>query len=544
MSGYEEGNWTQLKKDLITKWGRVEPERGYRKDSLVQLINATQDEGGISNLSQYKRFIGEYETIITYLLRYKYIPQYNMFHEDILDCLSSDIKEAINKEMMKENVMVRAEDGGYLIPSMKILRKYIEQELEARVLVTKRLSPPRIAEQKESKNKERRVKFKEEVFSRIKEALKKMKEPKKTLKEQKEVVKDVAPAENEYVKQFMDQLNELPNVVTPQKKIIHSLQSNNQGLRPRDNVAPPPNRSVPYVLAQNSPQFSVKCYYCMEEGHSVRRCTELVEDRNNRWLIRKEGTRGTQKKARGKEQSGGTKEKEKPTAFISMDNWGDWDPPYISTGLEEPFGNAYGLRNTKQRIENQEKSKAQPLPSEEIIHPKCTIKKKTSIPGGFIEEEEAEEEKVIIPTKYKSSKPEEVVKPPEPTKSKPNTSEKEKKTNKKALIKISNMEVNKQLLIEEEGLIIEKVMKKFMDQKINLTLEEIVTISPKFKQELKFLSDKERKYLMSLKSINTQEQTTTQERIIHTQEEITIKIKCITLVPLESLRSQLGKMDI
>ncbi|MBW0555718.1 hypothetical protein O181_095433 [Austropuccinia psidii MF-1] len=53
-----------------------------------------------------------------------------------------------------------------------------------------------------------------------------------------------------------------------------------------------------------------------------------------------------------------------------------------------------------------------------------------------------------------------------------------------------------------------------MDQKINLTLEEIVTISPNFMQELKFLSNKERKYLMSLKSINSQEQTTTQEIII------------------------------
>ncbi|MBW0575369.1 hypothetical protein O181_115084 [Austropuccinia psidii MF-1] len=32
MPGYEEGDWTKLKKDLISKWGRVEPERIYRKD--------------------------------------------------------------------------------------------------------------------------------------------------------------------------------------------------------------------------------------------------------------------------------------------------------------------------------------------------------------------------------------------------------------------------------------------------------------------------------------------------------------------------------
>ncbi|MBW0520113.1 hypothetical protein O181_059828 [Austropuccinia psidii MF-1] len=110
MPGYEEENWSQLKKDLVTNWGEVEPEKRYRKDSLINLFNDTQDEGGISTLSQYKRFIGEYETIITYLHRYKYIPQDNMFHEDLFDCLSADIKGAISKEMIKENVMVRAED--------------------------------------------------------------------------------------------------------------------------------------------------------------------------------------------------------------------------------------------------------------------------------------------------------------------------------------------------------------------------------------------------------------------------------------------------
>ncbi|MBW0553818.1 hypothetical protein O181_093533 [Austropuccinia psidii MF-1] len=124
---------------------------------------------------------------------------------------------------------------------MKILKKYIEQELEARVLITKGLSPPKIAEQKESENKERRVQFKEGVLPGRQEALKKIKELTRTLKEQKEVFKEEGPAENEDVKQFMDQLNELTNVVKPQKKSINNPQSNNQVFRPRENVSPPPN---------------------------------------------------------------------------------------------------------------------------------------------------------------------------------------------------------------------------------------------------------------------------------------------------------------
>ncbi|MBW0519889.1 hypothetical protein O181_059604 [Austropuccinia psidii MF-1] len=173
MPGYEEGNWTQLKKDLITKWGRVEPERRYRKDSLIKLFNDTQEDGGIGSLSQYKKFMGEYETIVTYLLRYRYIPQDNMFHEDLFDCLAADIKGAISKEMIKDNVMVRAEDGGYLIPPMKILKKYIEQELEARILVTKRFSSSRDTGRNVTENK-KKVHFKEEDFPGMNEAFNKI----------------------------------------------------------------------------------------------------------------------------------------------------------------------------------------------------------------------------------------------------------------------------------------------------------------------------------------------------------------------------------
>ncbi|MBW0537030.1 hypothetical protein O181_076745 [Austropuccinia psidii MF-1] len=112
MPVYEEGNWTQLKRDHITKWGRVEPERRYRKGSLIKLFKYTQEDGGIGNISKYKKFIGDYETIVTYLLRYRYILQDNMFHEGLFDCLSADFTGSISKEIIKDNVMVRAEDGG------------------------------------------------------------------------------------------------------------------------------------------------------------------------------------------------------------------------------------------------------------------------------------------------------------------------------------------------------------------------------------------------------------------------------------------------
>ncbi|MBW0570605.1 hypothetical protein O181_110320 [Austropuccinia psidii MF-1] len=271
----------------MPRYEEVEPKRRYRKDSLIQLFSDTQDEGGIRTLSEYKKFIGEYETIITYLLRYKYIPQENMFHEDVFDCLSSDIKGTISKEMIKDNVMVRAEDGGYLIPPMRILKKYIEQELEARILVTKRLSSPRIKTVKnESITKENNVKFKEELFPGMQEALKKMKELTKSLKEQQVVVNKEVPREKEVSKQFMEQLDELSKIAKPQKIAYANPQAENSGFRPKENLPPASSRYVPYAPAQNAPKQFVRCYYCSEEGHSTRRFNELIEDQNKKWVIR------------------------------------------------------------------------------------------------------------------------------------------------------------------------------------------------------------------------------------------------------------------
>ncbi|MBW0526539.1 hypothetical protein O181_066254 [Austropuccinia psidii MF-1] len=209
-----------------------------------------------------------------------------MFHEYVFDCLSADIKGAMSKGMIKDNVMVRAEDGGYLIPPMRILKKYIEQELEARILVTKWLSSPRIKTvQNESITKENNVKFKEELFPGMQEALKKMKELTKTLKEQKLVFNKEVTREKEVSKQLMEQLDEVSKSAKPQKVAYANPQAENLGLRPKENLPPESSRYVPYAPAQNAPKTFVRCYYCLEEGHYTGRFSKLIEDQNKKWVI-------------------------------------------------------------------------------------------------------------------------------------------------------------------------------------------------------------------------------------------------------------------
>ncbi|MBW0493446.1 hypothetical protein O181_033161 [Austropuccinia psidii MF-1] len=98
-----------------------------------------------------------------------------------------------------------------------------------------------------------------------------------------------------------------------------------------------------------------------------------------------------------------------------MHYYGDLQPPCISSGLEEPLGYAYGLRNKKQRKEQEDKfiPQPQPLHSKETIQPKEVIIKKPSIPGGYIENDEPEEESMVIPIKYKSQNALKINKVPE-----------------------------------------------------------------------------------------------------------------------------------
>ncbi|MBW0556514.1 hypothetical protein O181_096229 [Austropuccinia psidii MF-1] len=89
----------------------------------------------------------------------------------------------------------------------------------------------------------------------------------------------------------------------------------------------------------------------------------------------------------------------------------------------------------------------------------------------------------------------------------------------------------------EEIPIVEKVMNKVLDQKINLSLEEILTISPRFMNELKFLSDTEKKYLMSLKSINNEEKVEDQEGNL---QDIIIEQRMYYAYPLGMIEVSIG----
>ncbi|MBW0503375.1 hypothetical protein O181_043090 [Austropuccinia psidii MF-1] len=107
-------------------------------------------------------------------------------------------------------------------------------------------------------------------------------------------------------------------------------------------------------------------------------------------------------------------------------------------------------------------------------------KKKEAIPGTHIEEER-KEERVIIPTKFQNSNSPKPDQPEEEIENISNENDDEEIPNKEKKFRRSQ---KKQVETKFE---IHKVFKEIMQQKINLTIEESMRMSPNFVHKSKEL---------------------------------------------------------
>ncbi|MBW0505081.1 hypothetical protein O181_044796 [Austropuccinia psidii MF-1] len=113
-----------------------------------------------------------------------------------------------------------------------------------------------------------------------------LKELDRKINKQKTSVKVEDHEEKKELMEYIKQINRFSEAVIAKNEKIKDSNQISQIFKPRENVSPPPNRSVPYVPEQDVTRFNIKCYYCMEEGHPVGRCTEIVDDQNKKWVIR------------------------------------------------------------------------------------------------------------------------------------------------------------------------------------------------------------------------------------------------------------------
>ncbi|MBW0472220.1 hypothetical protein O181_011935 [Austropuccinia psidii MF-1] len=194
--------------------------------------------------------------------------------------------------------------------------------------------------------------------------------------------------EKKEIKDFIHKIKELTEAVLPQNKTGQLFKQENKTRYPKNILPPFSKRPILYTPAKNIPKHYVKCYYCLEEGHSVNRFKYLFEDQKRKWVSRQGGgflfpnwqsipTDGktspkklvdefakeqkelTEKRKENEAKESTHKKKEVniiqarknyiSTAMAKIEDWESWKPPTISSA-NDPFLNNYGLRNKKQRF--------------------------------------------------------------------------------------------------------------------------------------------------------------------------------------------------
>ncbi|MBW0538167.1 hypothetical protein O181_077882 [Austropuccinia psidii MF-1] len=105
--------------------------------------------------------------------------------------------------MIKDKAMVQALDGGYIIPRLELLKVYIEQDLEDKVLIQqKEFSQPN--------SQEKKARFEEEIWE---EVLKQMKDITKKVKNPQPQENQSKDTGNESVKKVLNQHENLLEAV-------------------------------------------------------------------------------------------------------------------------------------------------------------------------------------------------------------------------------------------------------------------------------------------------------------------------------------------
>ncbi|MBW0494285.1 hypothetical protein O181_034000 [Austropuccinia psidii MF-1] len=116
--------------------------------------------------------------------------------------------------MIKDRAMVQALDGGYIIPKLNILKLYIEQDLDAKVLIQqKEFSKPKPPEKKTRFEHESW----DEVLKQVKEITHKLKNPPQPEPQQRNEGK-------ESLKEVLNQLRNLSEAVNPPRKNFQNNQ--------------------------------------------------------------------------------------------------------------------------------------------------------------------------------------------------------------------------------------------------------------------------------------------------------------------------------
>ncbi|KAA1137941.1 hypothetical protein PGTUg99_012005 [Puccinia graminis f. sp. tritici] len=493
MDGHETRDWELLKKELIRKWGRATPIRRYNEDSINNLVSKSMEKGGIQTKEEYRKFIGELEEILAYLIKMEYEDINAKSGEPLWRAISLELRKDVARGLAHDKKLNKTKDGKTLVPKLDRLKEYVEASLSVTDLEVSAGRPKIIVKAASESKKESKVQIKDEESSR------KMAEMEEEIKKLRTTINS-----NQNQRDFP------PHLSNPRP-------AQNPAFRPSGFGGGPPSRPP------------LQCYYCKEAEHTSMFCPHLSQDIGKKIVFKQgpnyyyanrepiptntsESVRELVRKFMEKTNASGTSdtpEKNANTAaWETMDNdiqtpkasvifsnrWEAWCPPEVHYGEEEDKNLVgFGLRRSQRIGEKPQDNSTQPSQSQPNSKEKLPEMKST--PKSPPPNQEASKT-VPAPRKRRSSYPGAWIEggSDDGSSEEGDTPQQSKEKGKEPEGKIPLNSV-KDIAgkIADRSKVGEGLKKKILKQSFNLTLEELLLISPTFLRELQELTLDENK---------------------------------------------------
>ncbi|MBW0571628.1 hypothetical protein O181_111343 [Austropuccinia psidii MF-1] len=124
--------------------------------------------------------------------------------------------------MRRDKVIIQARDGGYIVPEMKVLKSYIDQELET-VIISRDRAEDTTSHYGLNQKQEKKVQFEDDTMEN---GLNQLKELNNKIEEQQRPrIQD--QEERKGIKDFIKKIKKITEAVLPQSKTGQVLKQEN-----------------------------------------------------------------------------------------------------------------------------------------------------------------------------------------------------------------------------------------------------------------------------------------------------------------------------
>ncbi|POW21213.1 hypothetical protein PSHT_02648 [Puccinia striiformis] len=111
MDGYDDFNWTTLRKSMIDSWGELDNTILYTNHDLAQVTHDIRNEGGLKNYGQYKTYLGKFTPILKYLVNNGHLYRKEEASRLFLSAFSIDNQRSIKRALVSAGKLPKGKDG-------------------------------------------------------------------------------------------------------------------------------------------------------------------------------------------------------------------------------------------------------------------------------------------------------------------------------------------------------------------------------------------------------------------------------------------------